>query len=73
MTNETHVPDAEGYVHTYNEDGELVRKEWPNGTVRHYKNVEHVRTEFPDGGVWHYKNGKLARIEFPDGGVMPCD
>ena len=54
MTNEIRVPDAEGTVRIYNEDGVLVRSEFPSGAVYHYKSGGHVRTEHSNGQVATY-------------------
>ena len=70
MANETRVPDAKDVVHIYNEDGELVRTEFFDGTLCHYKGGERVRIEWSDGAVWHYRNAKLVRKEYPDGKVV---
>ena len=63
------MPDAEGYVHIYNEDGERVRAEFPDGGVWHYKSGELTCVEWPNGHVSYYENDVRVREEFPDGRV----
>ena len=69
LTDETRVSDAEGHVHIYNADGDLVRVEDSDGEVRHYKNGERVRTERSNGVTYHYKNGEHVCTELSDGTV----
>ena len=54
MANKIRVPDPEGAMHIYNEDGELVRIKYPSGQVNRYKNGELVRIKYPDGVVRRY-------------------
>lgn len=64
MANKIRVPDPEGAMHIFNENGELVRIKYPSGQVNRYKNGELVRIKCPNGTVRHYENGEFVRAEW---------